>query len=348
MRFESPWLLIILLALPLIWESAERDRFFAWLRHTVRRRKGGVAFTSPMASAEFRASAQASSFRARNGGKALSIIASIGYIALVVALARPQSGSSFREVEMSGRDILLTLDLSRSMSALDFYLDGDRVDRLTALKKVVKEFIDARKGDRMGLVVFGQEVFTQCPLTSDREALKQFVDNLEVGMAGDSTSLGDGIGIALKRLTSITADSKVIVLVTDGKSNTGSVQPLSAAALAAEMKVKIHAIGIGGPEPAPIPFKDMFGFVRMEHRALEYDEKTLREIARLTGGRYFNAKDTTGLEEIYRDIDRLEERQERVFEHTDYEEAYLPFVVIGALLLLLAKALSATWYLKVA
>lgn len=269
------------------------------------------------------------------------------FISLVIALARPQTETSYSEVEASGRDIFIAMDTSGSMNALDFRIDGKRVDRLTALKKVVNDFIDARKGDRLGLVVFGTEVFTQCPLTLDHGVLKDLVSSLEVGMAGDGTALGDGLVVAVKRLKDIPAESRVIVLVTDGVKTAGSLEPEVAAEIAKKEGIKVYTIGIGGNKPAPFKVMGMFGIPQMEYRPVELDEKTLREMAESTGGKYFNAEKTEALEEIYQQISKLEERVEKTFEYHDYEEHYFFFLILGLLTFLIHELAAATRYLIV-
>ncbi len=248
----------------------------------------------------------------------LNMLRVLAASALIVALARPQTETSYSEVEASGRDIFISMDTSGSMKALDFTIDGKRVDRLTALKKVVGDFIEARNGDRMGLVVFGTEVFTQCPLTLDHGVLKELVSGLEVGMAGDGTALGDGLVAAVKRLKDIPADSRVVILVTDGVKTAGSVEPLVAAEIAKKEGVKVYTIGIGGNKPAPFKVIGLFGVPQIEMRPVELDEKTLSAISETTGGKYFNAQKTEALKEIYAKISELEERVVRTYEYHDY------------------------------
>ena len=299
--------------------------------------KTTVLFTS---RAEINAINQ--SWRVKYRRSILNTLTSIYFVLIVIALARPQTGSEFTEIEASGRDIMLALDISGSMQAMDFFLNKQRVDRITALKKVVKQFIEGRSGDRIGLVVFADNAFTQCPLTLDHNILNSFVDKTEIGMAGQATAIGDALAIAIKRLTSIKSDSKVIVLVSDGKSNAGSLDPMEAAKIAKDLKIKIHTIGIGEDGPAPFPTKDPFGNIRLVSRNLEFDERTLRNIASQTGGEYFNAKDTDKLAAICRQIDALEKRNEKVFQYVEYEEHFLFFILIALVLFVIAEILKAT------
>lgn len=277
----------------------------------------------------------------------MSTVRVIAALLLIVALARPRTGTAFVETDETGRDIILALDLSGSMQAMDFFLDERRVNRLTALQHVVKKFIDRRRGDRMGLIVFGEDAFTQVPLTLDHDVLQQFVDRLEVGIAGQGTAIGTGLAVALKQIKEIPAESKVIVLVTDGKNNSGSISPREAARIAEKLGVKIHAVGIGGAGPAPFPVQGFFGGTTLINRDMEYDEETLRDIAKISGGEYFNAKDLSGLEKVYEEINELEERHERTMQFIQYEEKFMPYLIGGALLLLLAQFFAATFFLKV-
>lgn len=346
MRFETPLAFLFLVFLPLVLEPGQRRAFLLYFGLDALLLKRSLRFSSPLPITELEKEARNASFRVRRGELILSLFRAASFIALIIALARPQLGTSYREVESSGRDIILTLDLSGSMRALDFFIDKKRVDRLTALKAVVNDFIEKRKGDRMGLIVFAEQVFTQCPLTSDHAALKQFLFSLEIGMAGESTAIGDAIAVSLKRISTIKSDSKVIILVTDGASNAGNLQPLEAAQMAKKLGVKIYTIGIGGNELAPFPMKDMFGITRLVEQKLDFDEKTLQEIARVTDGRYFNAKDTSQLQEIYGEIDKLEERVEKRHEYMEYEERYLPWTIAALLLFTVAEILAHSWLLR--
>lgn len=287
------------------------------------------------------------SWRVRVGGPVLRLLQGVCYVLLVLALARPQSGGEFTDIEESGRDIMLTLDLSGSMNALDFKLDNQPVSRLQALQYVVKNFAEKRVGDRLGLVVFGDQVFTQCPLTSDREALKRYIDTLEVGMAGERTAIGDALAISLKRIKEIEATSKVIVLVSDGASNSGAMLPLEAASLAKKLSVKVHTVGIGSNGSAPMPVRDPFGRTVIQRVQVEYDEETLKAVAAVTGGQYFNARDTAGLQAVYDEIDKLEERQTKTTQYVAWEELYLYFVYLALALYFLQELLGATIFMRV-
>ena len=343
MTLGSPMALILCVFLPVIWEPKYRARLMELLGKGAKYQSASLRLASPLPFSEL----VNLSIKTRFRDPLLSLIRSAAFLLLVFALARPQSVSEIVESEASGRDIMIVLDISGSMQALDFSLNGQRVDRLKALKTVVNEFIDARAGDRMGLIVFADEAFTQCPLTLDTGILKEFVSALEVGMAGQGTAIGDGLSIALKRMRDIEAKSRVVVLVTDGKNNSGAVSPVEAARIAAKLDVKVHVIGIGGEGSALFPMKTPFGSTRYIEREMEYDEKTLKEIADTTGGIYFNAKNTDALREIYNRISALEERHEKTKLYIEHEERFVPFILIGLVLLACAEFLASTVLLKV-
>ncbi len=351
MHFATPQAFLLLAALP--WTlGLEFNTIFSGLQKSTAQKKSGsentsraakgVSFTSPVAISGAPVSSLLRELRV-----VPPILRAIALVSLIIALARPQSSVSFSEVDESGRDIVLALDISGSMRALDFFIDKERVDRLTALKSVVRKFIEQRKGDRMGLVIFGSDVFTQCPLTLDTHVLDEFVAGLDFGMVGDGTALGDGIAVAVKRLKDIPGNSKVIVLVTDGINTAGSIEPKEAAAIAKEKGIKIYTIGIGGDKPAPFKMTNPFGFSTYDFQAVQLDEKTLKVIADSTGGRYFRAQETEKLEDVYSEISRLEERIAKSVEYTDYKEHYLTFLLIGFLAFILHEILISTRYLVV-
>lgn len=344
MRFESPLFLLLLLCAPFVCDRIilQRLRKRFWPSSANVSEQFGIGFSSPLASTVFGQLLQEHAGRSRYAPTLLSVLRVIGFVFLVIALARPQHGVSFREVEMSGRDLMLALDVSGSMQAMDFIIDKKRVDRLTALKSVTEKFVERRAGDRLGLVIFGDQVFTQCPLTTDHGLLTEYLSQMQIGMAGNGTAIGDALGIALKRVENIKENSKAIILITDGRSNSGVLLPLDVARVAAERKIRVYTIGIGGPEPAPFPKKDIFGIPRLALMESDYDEETLKKIAELTGGKYFNAKNVSGLEEVYKEIDMLEERKDTSFEHIDYEEMFLPWLLLGVSSLLVAQLLSTT------
>lgn len=337
MTFQSPLALIFLL--PALYFLVP---FSSRLKMLFRREEDSIPFLFSSSIAEIRALSERLSWKVRYGEALLAILKIVGWSLLVIALARPQKIEVLSESDMTGRDIMLTLDLSGSMQAMDFKIDSERVDRLSALKKVTKEFVESRKGDRLGVVVFGDKVFLQCPLTTDQAAVDRYIEALEVGMAGAGTAIGDALVVALKRIRNISEHSKVIILVTDGKSNSGEIQPKDAAELAKSAGVKVHVIGIGSSAPAPFPVKDMFGMRRLVNRPMDYDETTLQMIAQTTGGTYFNAKDTSQLADVYTDIDSLEKRITTSYQSSRVTEYFFVPLMLGSLALALGAIFQAT------
>ncbi len=263
-------------------------------------------------------------------------------VAFIFALARPQMGLYLANRSTDARDLLISVDVSGSMKALDFEINGQAYSRLDVLKSVVSQFIKRRTGDRLGLLVFGAEIFTQCPLTLDQTLLLQYLDTLEVGMAGDSTALGDAILLSAKRMSNITSSSKAIILVTDGLKTSGQTEPLQSAAIAKKLNIKIYTIGIGGTEPAPFPVTDMFGREVIVHQDVPLDEETLMEVAKITGGKYFHAKNTNELIKVYKEIDALELRKEKAPLFLSEQEFADYLIPIGFCLLLVSEVLNRT------
>jgi len=264
---------------------------------------------------------------------------------LVLAAARPQLYNVSRDVRSSGVDIMLCLDTSGSMEALDFTLGDEPVTRLTAVKKVVSDFIQKRETDRVGLVVFGEEAFTQSPLTIDKGLLLGLVDRMDIGMAGDRTAIGSGIAIGGKRLKDLKAKSKILIILTDGRNNAGEIPPLAAAEAVRALGVKIYTIGVGGKGPAPFRVKTPLG-TRVVHQRVDLDEDTLKKVAETGGGRYFRAADSRELSEIYNIIDQAEKTDIKVKEFFHFKELYSWFLV-PALILLSLEILLKTWILRV-
>ncbi len=265
----------------------------------------------------------------------------LAIILIVVAIARPQEGRKSTEILTHGVDILLAIDTSGSMQAMDFKKNNQPVDRLTIVKNVVGEFIDGREFDRMGMVVFGAEAFTQCPLTLDHNILQLFLEKLKIGLAGDSTAIGSAIGISVKRLKELESKSKVIILLTDGRNNAGDLTPVQAAEIAKTFGIKIYTVGVGTKDKAPFMVDGILGS-QIVYQEVEIDEETLKQIAKVTGGQYFRATDTDSLKKIYAQIDQLEKSEVRWIDHSEYRELFPYFLVPGLMLLLLEIGLSQT------
>lgn len=255
---------------------------------------------------------------------------------LIVALARPQSTSSHQNVSVEGIDIITAMDISGSMLAEDF-----RPNRLEASKDVAKEFIKGRINDRIGLVVFSGESFTQCPLTTDHAVLLNLIDEIKSGMIEDGTAIGDGLGTAVNRLKESQAKSKVIILLTDGENNSGFVDPLSAAEIAKVYNLRVYTIGIGTIGTAPYPVETPFG-IQYQNIEVRIDEKLLGQIADMTGGKYFRATNKKSLEEIYKEIDKLEKSKIDVTEFRKKKEEFMPFALGALLLLVMDFCISST------
>ena len=230
------------------------------------------------------------------------LLATIAWFLLVIASTRPQWLGEPIEQAVSGRDLMLAVDLSGSMEAQDFIINKEPVDRLTAIKWVAGDFIKRRVGDRIGLILFGTQAYLQTPLTFDRQTVQTLLDESAIGLAGENTAIGDAIGLAVKRLKNQPANSRVLVLLTDGANTAGEVSPLKAAELAAANQLKIYTIGVGADE---MMVRSFFGN-RKVNPSQDLDENTLVKVAESTGGRYFRARNADELENIYMLLDRLE------------------------------------------
>lgn len=265
---------------------------------------------------------------ARNRGTWLRLVPltlyALAVAAMAVAMARPQQGRQFQDVETRGIDIMLCLDISGTMQAADFLPRN----RLAVAKERAKEFIARREGDRIGLVIFAGASLTQCPLTTDRNILGRLLDRLDFGMLEDGTAIGMGIASATARLRDSKAKDRVIVLLTDGRNNAGDIDPLTAAQAAASLGIKIYTIGVGSKGPVPFPVDHPFLGRTYERVEVDLDTGTLEQIAAVTGGRFFLATDAEGLKQIYDEISRMEPTTFKARRHTVYyERAGLPLLL---------------------
>jgi Ca-activated chloride channel family protein len=232
-------------------------------------------------------------------------LSAVAWILLVVAAARPERIGDELDIPVSGRNLMIAVDLSGSMDQKDFELGNRRVDRLTATKAVASDFISRREGDRIGLILFGERAYLQVPLTLDRETVKILLLEAFIGLAGEKTAIGDAITLAVKRIhdQEVDGSEQVLVLLTDGANTAGEVPPLKAAQLAQQVGLRIYTIGIGAEQ---LEVSSLVGGRRNINPSADLDEETLTGIAEMTGGRYFRAKDTAGLQDIYRLVDELE------------------------------------------
>lgn len=326
-HFATPlWLLLLVLVPALV--------FFYWRR---RGREDSLLFPSATAVEGL---PKGWRVRARHTPFALMMLA---LALLSIAAARPQSGRSHEVVRTEGIDIMLVLDISGSMAAEDFQPDN----RLEVAKRVIRQFIAGRRGDRIGLVLFAGKAFTQCPLTVDYEVLAAFLERAEIGQIEDGTAIGMALATAANRLRDTKAKSRVIVLLTDGMNNRGEIDPVTAAKLAQSVSVKIYAVGAGTDGYATVPVHDPVFGMRRARMKVEIDEKTLTQVAEITGGEYFRATDADSLEAIYRRIDKLETSTVELEHYTEYTEHFTPFVIAGLLALVLGMLLEATVLQKV-
>jgi Ca-activated chloride channel family protein len=255
---------------------------------------------------------------------------------LIVVLARPQSSNSWQNVTTEGIDIVIALDISSSMLAMDF-----QPNRIEAAKNVATQFISGRQNDKIGLVIFSGESFTQCPLTTDHATVINLFRNIESGMIEDGTAIGNGLATAVSRLKESTAISKVIILLTDGVNNRGEIAPVTAAELAKTFGIRVYTVGIGTIGTAPYPMQTPFG-VQVRDVKVDIDETTLMKIAETTDGKYFRATNNNKLAEIYKEIDKLEKSKIDVKEYSKKEEEYMKYALAAALFLIIGLFLKST------
>lgn len=255
-------------------------------------------------------------------------------VLIAVALARPQSGKHTGSRSAEGVDIMLAIDTSGSMKARDFVMDGERPNRLEVIKRVIADFIAERPDDRIGLVVFGTEAFTQAPLTLDHEVLLKFLDQIEIGMAGEATAIGDGLATSVLRLKNQLGESRVVVLLTDGANNAGRMDPMAASAAAKSFGIRVHTIGVGSEGEVPIIANGQMIYIRAD-----IDEKLLTAISSETGGIYRRAADTAALKSVYKEIDGLEKRRLEVKDQRSGRDYFM----IPLLLALALLALEFIW-----
>ncbi len=314
MRLADPWLLTLLLGLiPWVWWERTRSTMPTY------RFSDLASFTGA-----------GGGWRGSVVGKAPALLRIAAVALIVVAFARPQSGYSEKEITSRGIDIMLTLDLSSSMSASDL-----SPDRLTAAKGVIADFIAGRINDRIGLVVFSAQGYTQCPLTLDYAVLRQFLDRSYIGLINDGTAIGMALATAVNRMRDSDAKSRIVILLTDGVNNRGSIDPLTAARLAKSIGVKVYTIGVGREGVFTQTINDpRFGQQRVRVKT-EIDEKLLNEIAEMTGGRFYRAQDEATLAAIYKEIDGLEKTDVTMKVYQRYTEKFHWFLIPALILLAL-------------
>lgn len=321
-RFEDPSLLGLLLVIPLMY----------WVRHRWAAYRSGTLRFSALETAQRTGEGQS-----RWAHRIPWILRTFALTLLIVALARPQTGLTSEDVQTEGIDIVLAMDVSSSMLAEDL-----EPNRLEAAKQVAADFVEGRPNDRIGLVAFAGEAFTQAPLTLDHGVVVSLLGEMEVGMIEDGTAVGMGLATAVKRLQASDAKSKVVVLLTDGRSNRGEIGPTTAAQMAQALGIKVYTVGAGTRGTARVPVDDPLMGRRYVNMRVELDEPTLQEMADISGGRYFRATDRESLEAVYKEIDDLETTEIQVEHFTRYGERFPPILAAGLLFLLLEVVMSQT------
>lgn len=319
LRFASFWALGLLAIPVLLFLMLLLERYWGWLKRY--RQPATLQYS------DLRLTHQIGPSWRQRGRAILPVLRLMALAVLIIALARPQSGNAREIISGEGVDISIVLDISGSMAAEDF-----EPNRIGAAKDVIRDFIANRKYDRIGFVIFATEAFSQVPPTLDYRVLEQVIDETQVSWdigLDSGTAIGLGLANAANMLRDSEAQSKVIVLLTDGANNSGQIDPLTAAKIAKALDIRVYTIGAARPGPAPLPFPDG----RVEYRDSEIDEETLQEIADLTGGLYFRAEDTRGLQEIYAKINDLERSEIEVRTFTRYQELFAWFVGLAVLVL---------------
>lgn len=311
--FANPEFLYLLFLIPLLW---------IW-RYFYNKRQFSTFKISSLSSIKTKSWKE-------NGKLFIFIIRTLAIAFIILGLARPQSSSSWQDSTTMGIDIIISMDISGSMLAQDL-----KPDRLKASKNVALDFISARPNDRMGLVIFSGESFTQCPLTTDHVVLKNLFKDVKSGLVEDGTAIGMGLATSVNRLKDSQAISKVVILLTDGVNNQGSIPPLTAAKIAEKFDIRVYTIGVGIEGFAPYPFKTPFGTTVYQDIEVQIDEKTLQDIATTTNGKYFRATSNKALKEIYLEIDKLERSKIDVKEFSKKNEEFRFFIWIAISLLLI-------------
>ena len=323
--FAHQWFLIFLGIIPVL---------AVWYYYRQRNRESDLRYSSLVPFS------QISSTRKERLRHLPFILRMLVLAALIIALARPQSKSQGENMYTEGIDIILALDISGSMMAEDF-----QPNRIEAAKAVAQDFINARTNDRIGLVIFSGESFTQCPLTTDYAVLKSLLRQVKTGMIQDGTAIGLGLANAVNRLKTSKAKSKVIILLTDGVNNMGEIDPQTAAQIAKSYDIRVYTIGIGSKGEAPYPVQTPFG-TRYQMIPADLDEQMLSQIAGITDGKYFRATDNKALQRIYKEIDRLEKTRIEVRSYRRYKELFYSYAGFALLFLLVDVGISQTWLRK--
>jgi Ca-activated chloride channel family protein len=338
LTFAQPWFLLLLLAIPLL----------AWLRG----RSGPAAALTFSSTAALRSLGKSSAARA---GKFLRALLLIALAFFAVAMARPQLGKSLTQVEASGIDIMLALDVSGSMLTKDFTIGGEQATRIDAIREVTRKFIEARPNDRIGIIAFAGRPYVVSPMTLDHDWLQKNLERVKIGLVEDGTAIGSGMSAAANRLNDKRSKSRVIVLLTDGENNTGKIPPNTAAEAIKALKIHFYAIGAGinGIAPTPVfnpqngkPVTDMFGNILYQNQRVHFNEAGLKEVAKIADGQFYRATDTRSLEQIFADIDKLEKTTVSVKKYQQYRDLFPALIATGLGLLLAQLLLAQTIWKK--
>ncbi|MDP9100365.1 MAG: VWA domain-containing protein [Verrucomicrobiota bacterium] len=338
LTFAQPWFLLLLLAIPLL----------AWFRG----RSGPAAALTFSSTSALRSLGKSSAARA---GKFLRALMLLSMALLALAMARPQLGKSLTQVEASGIDIMLALDVSGSMLTKDFTIGGEQATRIDAIREVTRKFIEARPNDRIGIIAFASRPYVVSPMTLDHDWLQKNLERVKIGLVEDGTAIGSGISAAANRLNDKRSKSRVIVLLTDGENNTGKIPPNTAAEAIKALKIHFYAIGAGinGIAPTPVfnpqngkPVTDMFGNILYQNQRVHFNEAGLKEVAKIADGQFYRATDTRSLEQIFADIDKLEKTTVSVKKYQQYRDLFPALIATGLGLLLAQLLLAQTIWKK--
>jgi len=338
LTFAQPWFLLLLLVIPLL----------AWFRG----RSGPAAALTFSSTSALRSLGKSSAARA---GKFLRALLLVGLAFFAVAMARPQLGKSLTQVEASGIDIMLALDVSGSMLTKDFTIGGEQATRIDAIREVTRKFIEARPNDRIGIIAFAGRPYVVSPMTLDHDWLQKNLERVKIGLVEDGTAIGSGMSAAANRLNDKRSKSRVIVLLTDGENNTGKIPPNTAAEAIKALKIHFYAIGAGinGIAPTPVfnpqngkPVTDMFGNILYQNQRVHFNEAGLKEVAKIADGQFYRATDTQSLEQIFADIDKLEKTTVSVKKYQQYRDLFPALIATGLGLLLAQLLLAQTIWKK--
>jgi Ca-activated chloride channel family protein len=338
LTFAQPWFLLLLLGIPLL----------AWFRG----KSGPAAALTFSSTAALRALGKTSAARTGKFLRAL-MLASVAFFA--IAMSRPQLGKSLTQVEASGIDIILALDVSGSMLTKDFTIGGEQATRIDAIREVTRKFIEGRPNDRIGIIAFAGRPYVVSPMTLDHDWLLKNLERVKIGLVEDGTAIGSGMAAAANRLNDKRSKSHVIVLLTDGENNTGKIPPNTAAEAIKALKIHFYAIGAGinGIAPTPVfnpqtskPVTDMFGNILYQNQRVHFNEAGLKEVAKIADGQFYRATDTKSLEQIFSDIDKLEKTTVSVKKYQQYRDLFPACIAMGLGLLIAQLLLSQTIWKK--